>query len=119
MCEASGVGVILDAEKIPAEAEVKQAADVAGIPPWKFAFASGGDFQFIVTTPAVARSRMEGFGLIEIGRITRGRDLLLRSSDGRLLQLPIKGHRDRRNLRFAEEIDVLIHGRIRRKVPSA
>lgn len=108
MCEASSVGAIVNVAMIPTVPEVKRAARIANVSAWRFAFASGGDFQFIVTTAKSAREKMKRFGLREIGEITKGRRLGLRSPDGEVIELPTKGHRDRRRLTFAEEIDVLI-----------
>jgi thiamine-monophosphate kinase len=110
MCRASAVGAVVNAEMIPTASEVKQAARVAGAPAWRFAFASGGDFQFMVTTAKSAREQMKRFGLHEIGEITKQRQLRLRSANGELISLPTKGHRDHRRLTFAEEIDALIKG---------
>ncbi|MBI4657255.1 MAG: thiamine-monophosphate kinase [Verrucomicrobia bacterium] len=108
LCKASSVGAVVDVEMIPASQEVKQAAKAAGVRPWRFAFASGGDFQFIVTTGKSARAQMNRLGLHEVGEITKQRHLDLRLPDGAMANLPTKGHRDRRRLTFAEEIDTLI-----------
>lgn len=109
MCKASGVGALVDVECIPTAAQVKRVARIADVPAWRFAFASGGDFQFIVTTGKFAREKMKRFGLREIGEITKDTRLGLRSPNGELTQLPTNGHRDHRRLTFAEEIDTLIH----------
>ena len=108
MCIASQVGAILEGDKIPVAKEVTQAAKLANVPPWSFAFASGGDFQFIVTTDKSVSSEMKQFGFYEIGEITKRKDLRVRLSNGQLMQLPIQGHRDHRGMTFASEIDFLI-----------
>ena len=118
MCQASGAGAVIDCARIPVAPEVVAAAKTAGVLPWTFAFASGGDFQFIVTSGQVARRQMAGFGLVEIGRVTRRLQTQLRLPGGRLIPLPVKGHRDRRNLPFQEEIDVLINEVMQGKVVS-
>jgi thiamine monophosphate kinase len=110
MCRASAVGAVVNAETIPTASGVKQAARVADAPAWRFAFASGGDFQFIVTTARAARVQMNRFGLHEIGEVTKLRKLRLRLANGDIIALPTKGHRDHRRLTFAEEIDALIKG---------
>ena len=108
LCRSSAVGAVVDVEMIPTVPAVKRVARMADVPAWRFAFASGGDFQFIVTTGKAARGQMKRFGLCEIGEITRPRRLELRSSNGELFPFPTKGHRDHRRLTFAEEIDALI-----------
>jgi thiamine-monophosphate kinase len=119
LCKASGVGAVVDVETIPVAREVEKAAKLANVPRWRFAFASGGDFQFIVTTHKSSREQMKRFGLFEIGRITRERRLELRGRDGEMTPLPTKGHRDHRDLTFAEEIDFLINVPTKAKLKSS
>lgn len=108
MCKASAVGAIVDVNSIPTSPEVKRAARIANVPAWRFAFASGGDFQFIVTTGKVARGKMKRFGFHEVGMISKNRRQVLRLCGGEEIPLPTKGHRDHRLLTFAQEIDALI-----------
>ena len=86
-------------------------AKIADANPWMFSFASGGDFQFIVTTAVSARRQMCGMRFIEIGRITKSRELLLVLPNGKTTRLPTKGHRDSRRMTFGEEIDYLIRSK--------
>lgn len=108
LCKASAVGAVVNVEMIPTAPEVKRVARMAGVPAWRFAFASGGDFQFIVTTGKAARKQMNRFGLCEIGVITKHPRLRLRSSNGKQFPFPTKGHRDHCHLTFAGEINALI-----------
>jgi thiamine-monophosphate kinase len=110
MCKASEVGAVVNVGTIPIAPEVERVAKIAAVPAWRFAFASGGDFQFMVTTGKSARQQMRRFGLFEVGEITKDRALGLRTSSGEDLPFPIKGHRDHRRLTFTDEIDVLIKG---------
>ena len=105
MCEASKVGVIIDENKIPQTRQVRLAALLGGRSPSSFAFASGGDFQFLVTTGQTARKRMKAWGFHEIGQTTKTKRLFLRLNGGALLPLPTKGHRDFRGMTFVNEID--------------
>jgi thiamine-monophosphate kinase len=73
LCRASAVGAVVEGEMIPTAPQVKRAASVADVPAWRFAFASGGDFQFIVTTGKTARKQMNRFGFHEVGEITASR----------------------------------------------
>ena len=108
LCKASSVGAIVDVERIPVAAEVKRAAKIAKVEPWRFAFASGGDFQFLVTTSKAYSGKMKKFGFTAIGEITSNRTLALRFPSSLRRSLPTKGHRDHRGLTFAQEIDFLI-----------
>ena len=110
MCRASNVGAVVNAGNIPVAPPVRHAAQLACVPPWRFAFASGGDFQFLVTTSKTARGAIQRLGLHEVGEITEKRSCMLRMPDGTVAPLPAKGHRDSRRLTFAEEIDALIKG---------
>jgi len=112
ICEASRVGAIIEAGRIPTALQVVRAAAIAGVAPWNFAFASGGDFQFIVTTEQAVRQAMKRFGFVEIGEVTRRRRLVLRMPEGRVVPLPVRGHRDRSNFTFAQEIDALIRNEL-------
>jgi thiamine-monophosphate kinase len=112
MCKASHVGAIIDVGKIPVAKEVTEAARVADVPAWKFAFASGGDFQFVVTSKRNSRARMSDLGLHEIGEITESLSLKVRLDGGQLMPLSAKGHRDHRRVTFTEEIDYLVRGTV-------
>ena len=118
LCKASAVGAVVNVENIPTAPEVKRVAKIADVPAWRFGFASGGDFQFIVTTSKSAREPMRRFGLFEIGEITSDRELELRLLNGEMLPFPTKGHRDHRCLKFAEEIDLLIRFETKTKTRS-
>ncbi|MGE0680737.1 MAG: thiamine-monophosphate kinase [Candidatus Binatia bacterium] len=107
LCVASHVGAVVDTERIPVAPEVSELAEIHNLPPWSFAFGTGGDFQFLVTTRPGARDRVKAMGFHLIGRIVPGRRLYLNNA-GRLHQFPKGGHRDVRNLSFADEIKQLV-----------
>jgi thiamine-monophosphate kinase len=104
----SGRGARIVANLIPVADEVKHVAELLGRPPWVFPFATGGDFQYAVTTPAAVRERIEQLGFVRIGEITSEPDVILLLPDGRAIPLPAVGHRDARNLTFADEIEILM-----------
>lgn len=109
LCSQSGIGVELFAEQIPIAPQVRELAASKGISPWAFAFGSGGDFQFVVTTQARAYRQVRDLGFHPIGRVTRALCLELRCGDRPLRQIPDLGHRDSRGLSFYDEILRLVH----------
>jgi thiamine-monophosphate kinase len=108
MCESSMVGAIVDAASIPVDDHVNEIASRLGVEPWAFAFGGGGDFQFLVSTARSAATKVAQLGFSLIGEITAELDLKLRVENG-FIDLPIKGHRDVRDMSFREEIISLIH----------
>jgi thiamine-monophosphate kinase len=109
MCDASGVGAILEADRIPVSPHVLTVAKQEQVPPWAFSLASGGDFQFIVTVPRSASTVAEKLGFTRIGVVTRERRLWLADRGGKLRwQLPELGHSDRKGQRFVDEIRGII-----------
>jgi thiamine-monophosphate kinase len=109
MCEASGAGAILEADRIPLDSHVPAVAKQERVSPWAFALASGGDFQFIVTVPRSASVAAEQLGFTRIGVVTRERRFLLTDEGGRCRwRLPESGHRDRQGQQFVDEIRGII-----------
>jgi thiamine-monophosphate kinase len=109
MCKASHVGAILELDRIPVNRRVRQVARQERVPAWSFSFASGGDFQFIVTVPPKARSAVEQLGFKKIGVITERKSIWVTDGDDRRsARLPDVGHRDRRGQSFQSEIRRII-----------
>ena len=108
LCARSNVGAIIDVESIPVRRVVRTFARRLGAPPWAFSFASGGDFQFVVTAPSDALRLPLQLGFKKVGRIVRGRRVLLRDATGLQRPLPRTGHRDRMGTTFAEEIERIL-----------
>ncbi len=108
LCQASGVGVILDASSIPMARVACTVAEAMGVPDFLFAFPIGGDFQFIVTAPPDTDDDLAGLGFVRIGEITSHQTLRIRLADGRELELPTAGHRDARAGTFEEEVKHLL-----------
>ena len=107
MLDSSNVGAEIIAEKIPYNSLVSKVAQIQNIEPWLFSFIIGGDFQFIVTTKTIHRSKMVDFGFIEIGKIlgNKERNLIFNNTK---YNLPNLGHRDGRKQSFKEEVSNLI-----------
>lgn len=108
LCEASHVGAIVEADRIPVEVETRQLAAEMGVEPWALAFGCGGDFQFLATTPRDAHQAVADLGFHLIGELTSGTDLRIQLSDGTSISMPSDGHRDARGTSFTEEILALV-----------
>lgn len=108
LCNASCVGAVLEVDRIPMDSRVFAVAKQAQVPPWAFALASGGDFQFIVTIPKTASSAAARLGFTRIGLVTRKQGLWITSNSGQRRRLPSLGHKDRKGQRFVDEIRDII-----------
>ena len=108
LCERSKVGAVIDVESIPVRRVVKTLARRMRVPAWAFSFASGGDFQFVVTIPSDALPLAVRLGFEKIGSVIRGRSVFLRDAKGLRRPLPRIGHRDRKGTTFAEEIKRIV-----------
>ena len=108
LCERSNVGAVIDVEAIPVRRAVRILGRQIGVPPWTFSFASGGDFQFLVTVPKPGLRHAERLGFKKIGEILNGRELFLRNAAGLTRPLPRKGHHDRRGRTFADEVERIV-----------
>lgn len=108
LCKASNVGVIIEADKLPVAQEVQEYSKTINIPSWVFPFASGGEFQFIVTSAMDAYKKMNSMGFHLIGQTTKRKLCKLKLPNHKIVPLPFTGHRDARNLSFVEEIKLLL-----------
>ncbi|HTW30779.1 MAG TPA: thiamine-phosphate kinase [Candidatus Sulfotelmatobacter sp.] len=89
ICEESGVGAELDATLIPRARVGRPLREVdLGL-----ALHGGEDYELLFTVPRGKRipPRMDGVRLTEIGRITRGRKILLCGEDGTAQELRARG----------------------------
>ena len=101
LCEASGVGVAIDAARLPVAAETRTIAELAGADPLAWALGGGEDYELLFTAPAdraealVARVLREtGTRVSAIGEVLpaeRGRMLV--AADGRATPLAGEGWR--------------------------
>ena len=110
LCETSDVGAIVDVNNIPVEDNARKIAEELGYPPWALSFVLGGDLQFVCTIPETANSRrtLRDIGLYRIGRITSSREEIMLNNNGYNWPIPHTGHRDSRNMSFADEITFLL-----------
>lgn len=108
LCSASRVGAVIRTDFIPVRAVVRNVARTIGVAPWAFSFASGGDFQFLVTVPQRDFESALRLGFKMIGRVTQNRRVLLQDSRGHTTPLPDVGHRDRLGQQFSDEIHRIV-----------
>ena len=107
MLDSSGVGAEVYAELIPFNSLVSELAQKIQIEPWMFSFVIGGDFQFLITSNSKYKRQMKEFGFTEIGKITEKREKLL-IYNNKKVDLPSYGHRDKRGLRFSDEVSLIL-----------
>jgi len=90
LCEASGVGAKVDAERVPGPAGITPEHSL------ELALNGGEDYELLFTVPrrklARVPSRYRGVPLRSIGRICRKRDVLIVGSDGSQLPLAPAGY---------------------------
>jgi len=94
LCAASAVGALLEKSKIP-KVQIPNVAFKHGHDPLQLALHGGDDYELLFTVlPRKAKllpRTFKGVGLTAIGRITRGRKLLLVEEDGHVSQLVPRG----------------------------
>jgi thiamine-monophosphate kinase len=89
VAEASGVGMTLDANKIPIPAEVREAQERRGQDPLEPALSGGDDYELFFTVRPAHRGRLRAvcqhlgdLPITRIGVVTKGQDLLVRDEKG-------------------------------------
>jgi len=107
LCDASGVGVTVMAERIPVNDLARHVAREFEFEPWQMAFGCGGDCQFLMTSEPQAASQLAELGFTHIGEITSTPRKIVKAA-GREFVLPKGGHRDARGKSFYDEILLLI-----------
>jgi thiamine-monophosphate kinase len=85
ICDESGVGVAIRLADIPLSPELKEAASLLGVDPFRWALAGGEDYQLLFTVPpekaSQVRQALHPTPVSEIG-------LILAPQEGRYLLLP-------------------------------
>jgi thiamin-phosphate kinase len=99
--ELSNIGFEVDASTIPISPLAIEVANHYGFNPIKFAFATGGDYQFLVTGDPITGSTVIG----TIRPIEKGRVLNI---NGKQMAWPNTGHDDGCFCGFSEEVNSLI-----------
>ena len=97
----SQVGLHIWANEIPLSPLAIAVGEEFSINPIKFAFATGGDFQFVVTGPVAP-------GAQQIGEVTEEKFGLVLEHRGVCYSLPTRGHDDALMPTFQEEVNALL-----------
>ena len=103
LARSSGVGIEIEAERIPIAGWARTVAQLHDLPPWAFAFGLGGDFQFVCTVERSVRDVLEAAGLTRVGRTTEDQGLWLVAADGDRRPMPRHGHSDSTRTTFEQE----------------
>ena len=100
ICEESGVGAEVELEEIPVAGIGKPARKVD----LDFAIHGGEDYELLFTAAPGRRvpSEVAGVKITRIGRVTRGRKVLLREKDGMKRELPAEGWEHFKRVRGGE-----------------
>ncbi len=82
ICEQSGVGALIAAEKIPLSQQLRKASVYLRNPPLHYALSGGEDYELLFTVPPgkIGKLQMLGLPVTEIGEITRARKILIAES---------------------------------------
>ncbi|MEW6366334.1 MAG: thiamine-phosphate kinase [Acidobacteriota bacterium] len=93
ICEESGVGCVVEAERVPMSVELRRYCERHGLSPLELALAGGEDYVLLSTGdpelgPACGAAGVE---LFEIGSIVEGADRMLRHPGGRIEPLGSAG----------------------------
>jgi thiamine-monophosphate kinase len=90
ICEQSGVGASVSAEKIPISRPLRQASDCLMKSVMQYALSGGEDYELLFTAPAAKIKKLLSLDLpvTEIGEITRTRRMLM--VDGRGRKTPLR-----------------------------
>ncbi len=94
ICEQSGVGAVVYAEKIPISPALRRAAAHLGQSPIHYALSGGEDYELLFTAPAAKIKKILSFGLpvTEIGEITRTRKMLTVDDMGKTTAMRPSGY---------------------------
>jgi thiamine-monophosphate kinase len=89
ICRASGVGALLDADRIPLSPALRTAANRLNTSPLQMALTGGEDYQLLFSVPQGLAAKVETLvtkqfkrPIYPIGEIISGRKLLIKSSQG-------------------------------------
>ncbi len=94
ICEQSGVGAVIEADKIPISLSLRKTAVHLDNKPVHYALSGGEDYELLFTAPAKKLQKLRSLGvpLYEIGEITRNRAVLILGKDGKKNQLKPTGY---------------------------
>jgi thiamine-monophosphate kinase len=102
ICESSGVSAVIMERAIPVDDFTRLVAEKLNVPPWSFAFASGGDFACAYAVPNTVADECANYGAYIIGHFDRDPVNLISGITGQ--PIVIGGHIATRTKSFADEI---------------
>ncbi|GIX47580.1 MAG: thiamine-monophosphate kinase [Candidatus Tectimicrobiota bacterium] len=99
ICQASGVGAVLEAAQLPLAEETRRVAAALGADPLAYALHGGEDFELCFTAPPGRIAPLQAdftrrfqCPLTRVGYICAGRGVTLQLPDGRCHPLPVAGY---------------------------
>ncbi len=94
LCEESGVGAVLRADKIPFSTSLKRSADLLRKHPMYYAMSGGEDYELLFTVPLTRMKTLESLHIpvTEIGTITAGNAMFLLNAAGKKTALKPAGY---------------------------
>ncbi len=107
ICDSSDVAAIIDTSLIPIDENLISAGKHIGIEPWLFAFALGGDMQFLVTASSSYSDIFKNLGFIKIGNLCEGNGIKINYKNT-IKEIDSLGHRDSRGVSFYEEAKLIL-----------
>jgi len=82
ICEESGIGMVVEKEKIPLDEDTIRAAEILGMDPYEFALNGGEDYELVFTVPEENLEEVRDYGTI-VGRTgSRGMGIKIRDERG-------------------------------------
>lgn len=91
ICAASGVGAVIEAQKLPVSQAAYHAIETT--PEWGLLVFSGGDDYELLFTVPPDKSHLVPADCARIGEITEGNGVIVRGDDGQPMELKHKGFR--------------------------
>ena len=87
ICEESGVGAIIEKDKIPIDEDTRRAAEILNSDPYDFALHGGEDYELLFTVSEENLDKVRGYGTV-IGRIAgKAVGIKMRDEDGKLVEI--------------------------------
>ncbi len=85
ICEESGIGAIIERERIPLDRETMKAGKILDMDPYDFALHGGEDYELLFTVPEENLNKVRRYGTV-VGRIV-DKDMGVRIENGEIMDL--------------------------------
>ncbi len=87
ICEESGVGAVIEKDRIPIDDETVEASKILGVNPYEYALRGGEDYELLFTVSERNLDAVKGYGGV-IGRIAgKGVGIKIRDENGKMEDL--------------------------------